>query len=235
MKPLFETITFHNSRTPADNLKALSFDTVPSKLSSFSVCRYHEHKHFAGEISETDGTFRIYPIVSYRSSFLPSIHGSITEENDGSKIEITISPPATLRIFFIFLLSFACLIFLFAILMVLCFHAAFPVLNFSCFFPLGLWHDALLLSERGGKMQRKTDLSILTSKNHPLSTKGWFLTAHGRFPSIKIFSYLRAERGSLPPHRRAGRTDRFRHRRRRCRDCLPAPRSRRQAQDIVQS
>lgn len=117
MKPLFETMTFHNSRPLSDNLKALSFDTVPSKLSAFSVVRYHEHKHFAGEISETDGTFRIYPIVSYRSSFLPSIHGSITEENGGSKIELTISPPESLRIFFIFLLGFACLILLFAILM----------------------------------------------------------------------------------------------------------------------
>ncbi|MBS6447272.1 MAG: hypothetical protein KH382_06750 [Clostridiales bacterium] len=118
MKPLFETMTFHNSRPLSDNLKALSFDTVPSKLSAFSVVRYHEHKHFAGEISETDGTFRIYPIVSYRSSFLPSIiHGSITKENGGSKIELIISPPELLRIFFIFLLSFACLILLFAILM----------------------------------------------------------------------------------------------------------------------
>lgn len=117
MKPLFETMTFHNSHPLSDNLKALSFDTVPSKLSAFSVVRYHEHKHFAGEISETDGTFRIYPIVSYRSSFLPSIHGSITKDNGGSKIELTISPPESLRIFFIFLLGFACLILLFAILM----------------------------------------------------------------------------------------------------------------------
>lgn len=117
MKPLFETMTFHNGRTPADNLKALSFDTVPSKLSPFSIVRYHEYKHFAGKISETDGTFCIYPIVSYRSSFLPSIHGSITEENGGSKIELTISPPESLRIFFIFFLGFACLILLSAALM----------------------------------------------------------------------------------------------------------------------
>lgn len=64
--------------------------------------------------------------------------------------------------------------------------------SFSCFFPLRLWHDALLLSERVGKMQGEADLFILTLKEPPFEFKGWFFDCTQKISIYKRFSTISA-------------------------------------------
>lgn len=63
-------------------------------------------KPYYGKISENN--FKIYRIISYRNSFLPSTEGKIYPDGAGSEIELTIQ--SDIRILGLFMLAFFILI-----------------------------------------------------------------------------------------------------------------------------
>ena len=72
---------------------------------------------FIGQVHPLD--FRIVPNINYRNSFLPTVVGSMTENEEGTTIDITFQMHILTRILLVFWYGMACFLFLCGILAVL--------------------------------------------------------------------------------------------------------------------
>lgn len=102
----FERITYKTNLSEQEVLTRLSSFVEPKK---FGLGRNYI-KEYEGSISNS--SFEISKVIQYRNSFLPQINGRIQNENDGVKIQVTMSLHAFVSFFLIIWCSFALLFFI---------------------------------------------------------------------------------------------------------------------------
>lgn len=82
LKLPIEIFQINTSFSPEIILSIIQTNTAPRKLFRMT----HDHPYFEGEISAE--RFQINRIIHYRNSFLPRITGTITPQENGTKIDI---------------------------------------------------------------------------------------------------------------------------------------------------